>query len=138
MRKYLAVGILLGALGATSAFGAEWQVAWKSDTETVSLDKQGMKRIDGSKVRVSIMDKYSQTQAAKGESFRIPEHDMSIGEYVVDCRDFTSTINRNTWYLGSKVVREFAGPSKTLPAPPQFERGIPAALRLACSLAGNS
>src|SRR5262245_13038439 len=136
MRNPWTVGVLLGALSATSALGAEWQVASKVEADTTSVDKQSLKRLDGSKIRVNIMIKYVQTQPQKGEKFVIPEHDTSIGDYVVNCADYTSTNQRNTWYLNSKLVKEFNG-TFNLPAPPQFERGVPAAFKLACSLAGR-
>jgi hypothetical protein len=136
MRNPWTVARLLGALSATSALGAEWQVASKVESDTTSVNKQSLKRLDGSKVRVNIMIKYAQTQPQKGEKFVIPAHDTSIGDYAVNCADYTSTNQRNTWYLNSKTVKEFTG-TFDLPAPPQFERGVPAAFKLACSLAGR-
>jgi len=55
MRNPWTVARLLGALSATSALGAEWQVASKVESDTTSVDKQSLKRLDGSKVRVNIM-----------------------------------------------------------------------------------
>jgi hypothetical protein len=132
MRKLLAVGILFGALTVSSAFGADWQEAAKTDKVTTSIDKQTLKRVGGSRVRVSIMQQFAETQPPSGEKNPIPAHDKTIGDYTINCGDFTSVINRNTWYLGSKVVKVFNGPSNQLPAPPQFERGVPAAFKLAC------
>ena|ERR1044071_8759126 len=128
MRRFLAVGILFGSLAAGSAFAADWQEVSKTDAGTTSLDKQSLKRVDRSRVRASIMYKFSQPQPATAQT---PEHDMTIGAYVVNCGDFSSVANRNTWYLNSKVVRVFNGPAN-LPPPPQFERGVPAALKAAC------
>jgi hypothetical protein len=136
MRNPWTLGVLLGALGATSALGAEWQAASKAETNTTSVDKQSLKRLDGSRIRVDIMMKYTQPQPQAGEKFVIPEHDTSIGDYVVNCTDYTSTNQRNTWYLNSKLVKEFNG-TFNLPTPPQFEKGVPAAFKLACSLAGR-
>jgi hypothetical protein len=60
----------------------------------------------------------------------------SHGEYIVNCADYTSANQRNEWYLNSKLVKEFNG-SFNVPAPPQFERGVPAAFKLASTLAGR-
>ena len=113
MRNPWTVGILLAVLNATSALGAEWQEASKTESAATSLDKQSLKRLDGSKVRVDIMMKYAQPQAQAGEEVVIPEHDTSIGNYVVNCADYTSTNQRNAWYLNSKLVKEFNACSLT-------------------------
>src|SRR5947209_3660730 len=129
MRTFSAVSCVCGTLIATSAFASDWQAIWKRDDgkETVSIDKQSLKKMTAS-VRVSIKFNYSEVKEQKAGS-SIPNHDMTVGEYVINCRDYTSTINRNTWYLDSKTVKVFNGPSNPLPAPPQFETGVPAAFK---------
>jgi hypothetical protein len=142
MRKLLSLGILLGALIATSAFATDWQDVWKGDrksggTWAVSIDKQSLKRMSGSKVRVSIREQFSEAQEYTKGGSTLFEYDMAIYDWVISCGDYTSTVMQRTYYQNSTIVKDFTGPFDPFPAPPQFETGIPPAMRLACSSAGN-
>jgi hypothetical protein len=135
----LALGIFLGALIATSAFAADWQEVWKGDrksggTWAVSIDKQSLKQMPGSKVRVSIREQFSEAQKYNGRG-RVPDFDfdMAIYDGVINCGDYTWTVLQRTYYQNSTIVKDFPGPFDPIPAPPQFETGIPVAFRVACS-----
>jgi len=137
MRKLLAIGGACGLLIATSAFATDWQEVWNGDrksggTWAVSIDKESLKRT-ASKVRVGIMEKFSEAQKYNGRG-RVPDFDfdMTIYDWVINCNDYTSVVMGRAYYLNSTAIRAFDERAE-IPAPPQFDTGVPAALRAACS-----
>jgi len=139
MRKLLVIGGMCGPLIATSAFAADWQEVWKGDrksggTWAVSIDKESLKRMSGSKVRVGIREQFSDAQTYKGRD-RFPDFDFdtAIYDWSINCDDYTSTVYRRAYYLNLEAVKVFSETSKPIEAPPQFETGIPAAFKAACN-----
>jgi hypothetical protein len=133
----LFIGGVCGALIATSAFAADWQEVWNGDykrggTWAVSIDKESLKRT-GSKIRVGIMEKYSEAQEYTRKGSPEFEYDTAIYDWVINCDDYTSVVMRRTYYLDSTAIRSYDESAHEIPAPPQFETGVPAAFRVACS-----
>jgi hypothetical protein len=138
MRMLLAVSGVCGAL-ITSALAADWQEVWNGDrksggTWAVSIDKESLRPMAGSKVRVSIREHFSEVQTYKGKgSFPDFEFDTTIYDWVINCDDYTSTVRRRAYYLDSTFVKDFDESAYNIPAPPQFETGVPVAMKAACS-----
>jgi len=132
MRTQIVVGLALLMAGAICARAADWQQVWKSEENgnSVSYDKESFEKISSSDVKVTTRYQFvKQVEASR----TVPAHDMTIASFTIDCDDYTSVINNQTWHLNSQTVKTFTGPSPELPAPPQMKIGIPAAFAAVCA-----